>query len=350
LDRSRAIRGEDHPATLLTMNVLAVACQGAGKLDRAVQLYEQLLPLMRAKYAADYPPTLTAMFNLAGAYRAAGKIDRALSLYEQVLARRKSILGPDHPDTFASMSGLAAAYWSAKRLDRSIPLFEESLKLRLAKEGHDQPETLIDKANLGVNYSDAGRSAEALPLLEEAAKARGRVPVLRNIRTSLLDAYVRAGQTEKAANLASELLAEGRAALSAGSLPLAGLLASTGMVRLQVRAWNEAEPVLRECLAIRQKAEPDAWTTFNTKSMLGGALLGQRKYADAEPLLRAGFDGMKSRAAKIPPQARIRLREALDRLIDLAEAANNRDDATKWTHEKAKLPAESMPPKTRTEK
>ena len=41
--------------------------------------------------------------------------------------------------------------------------------------------------------------------------------------------------------------------------------------------------------------EPDTWTTFNTKSMLGGALLGQKKYAEAEPLLLKGYAGMKRR-------------------------------------------------------
>lgn len=31
--------------------------------------------------------------------------------------------------------------------------------------------------------------------------------------------------------------------------------------------------------------ESDEWTTFNTKSMLRGALLGQKKYSVADPLL-----------------------------------------------------------------
>ncbi len=57
----------------------------------------------------------------------------------------------------------------------------------------------------------------------------------------------------------------------------------------------EAEPLLRECLAIREKALPDNWLTFNTRSMLGGLLLGQKKYEEAEPLLLAGYEGMKER-------------------------------------------------------
>ena len=51
-----------------------------------------------------------------------------------------------------------------------------------------------------------------------------------------------------------------------------------------------AEPLLRESLAISAKQAPDAWFTFNTQALLGGALLGQKKYAEAEPLLLRGYE------------------------------------------------------------
>ena len=81
------------------------------------------------------------------------------------------------------------------------------------------------------------------------------------------------------------------------------MLAQIGLGLLQQKKWTEAEPLLRESLAIREKTQPDVWTTFNTKSLLGGALLGQKKYAEAEPLLLAGYEGMKQREKTIPPQA-----------------------------------------------
>ena len=48
---------------------------------------------------------------------------------------------------------------------------------------------------------------------------------------------------------------------------------------------------------------PDDWSRFNTMSQLGGALLGQGRYAEAEPLVIEGYEGMKARAAKIPRRA-----------------------------------------------
>jgi TolA-binding protein len=67
--------------------------------------------------------------------------------------------------------------------------------------------------------------------------------------------------------------------------------------------------------------------------MLGEALLGQKKYADAEPLLLKGYQGMKQREAKIPPQGKPRLREALERLVQLYEATGKKDEAARWRKE-----------------
>ena len=95
-----------------------------------------------------------------------------------------------------------------------------------------------------------------------------------------------------------------------GSSRLATALATNGNFLLELSAWTDAEPILRECLAIREITEPDAWSTFNAKSLLGAALLGQRKYTDAEPLLLQGHQGMKERENQIPANARSRLRES----------------------------------------
>jgi hypothetical protein len=95
------------------------------------------------------------------------------------------------------------------------------------------------------------------------------------------------------------------------------MLAQFGLSLLEMKGYTESEPLLRECLAIREKTQPDAWNTYNTQSLLGGALLGQKKYADAEPLLLKGYEGMKAREATIPPEANTRIPEALKRLIEL---------------------------------
>ena len=149
----------------------------------------------------------------------------------------------------------------------------------------------------------------------------------------MLDGYVRAGKTELAAALARELLADARTRLPKESPQLAGQLAAIATSLLQAGAFAEAESLLRECLAIGEKTQAEEWTTFTIKSMLGAALLGQKKYAEAEPLLLAGYEGMKQREAKIPPAGKLRITEALERLAEVDEALEKNDDAAKWRKE-----------------
>jgi hypothetical protein len=137
----------------------------------------------------------------------------------------------------------------------------------------------------------------------------------------------------------AELLADARETSPKDTPQLAGALATSGTKLLQARAYVDAEPVLRECMAIREKTQPDVWSTFNTNSQLGGSLLGQEKYADAEPLLIAGYEGMKQRITTIPPQGNDRLPEALGRLIQLYEATDRPDEAAKWRKERDAKPA-----------
>ena len=96
------------------------------------------------------------------------------------------------------------------------------------------------------------------------------------------------------------------------------------------RQYPAAETYLRECLTIREKQLPDDWVLFNTKSMLGGALAGQKKFQEAEPLLVEGYSGMKDREEKIPPAAKTRLPEAIRRLVDLYTAWEKPEEAAKW--------------------
>jgi hypothetical protein len=145
--------------------------------------------------------------------------------------------------------------------------------------------------------------------------------------------YLTQRQYAKAEPMARELAASWKKKTGADSVPFAAQLASLGFILLKQQKASEAEPVLRACLAVREKKEPDAWTTFNTRSLLGAALLGQKKYAEAEPLLLAGYEGMKQREAKVPPPAKVRLTNALERLVRLYEATGQQDKAAEWRKE-----------------
>jgi len=341
--RMKAKLGPDHPYTISSMQILADVYQAVGKLDLALPLFEKTLALRKAKLGPGHPHTLLSMQDLADGYRDAGKLDLALPLFEETLVLRKAKLGPDHPDTFDSMNGLAVCYWSLGQLDKSIPLFEDLLKRYEAKLGREHPDTLRAIANLGVNYRDAGRLDQALPLLEEAYAASKKHLGMPWLGGDLLDAYAQAGKRPESLALFRELLADAHRTQGPQSTEMADQLARLGSSLLTIAEFAEAEPILRETLTIREKKEPDLWTTFNTQSQLGGALLSQKKYSDAEPLLLAGFAGMKKRANAIPPQGMVRLAEAADRLIELYAQTNKPDELKKWQAERTKYPPTKTP-------
>ena len=65
-------------------------------------------------------------------------------------------------------------------------------------------------------------------------------------------------------------------------------------------------------------------------SQLGGVLLGQKKYAEAELLLVKCYEGMKEREEKIPTQGAVRIPESLDRLIEFYTATNKPEQINKY--------------------
>jgi tetratricopeptide (TPR) repeat protein len=282
---------------------------------------------------------------LIRAYESAGTPERAIPIFQDLLERKKASLGPDHRDTLDAANKLARQYWITKQLDKSIPTFEDVVQRSEAKFGRKDEFTRMAIGNLGVNHKDAGNLDKAIPLLEEACGTETKTPIFQNLAPQLVVAYVKAGMTEKARETAKKVLDEMHQRLPQESPELAGQLAKLGLLMLKEKAFEQAAPVLRECLVIREKKEPDAWLTFNTQSMLGSALSGQKKFDEAAPLLLKGYEGMKQREKTIPPEGMVRLPEAVDRLIEHYTATNKPDEVKKWRSERIKYPTAPAPPK-----
>jgi len=149
-------------------------------------------------------------------------------------------------------------------------------------------------------------------------------------RINLTQHYVLRQDHARAEPLLVRLLQDQRAHLPKGHPQIGLTLALLGLTRLELKQYEAAEPVLRECLEIREHQMPDSWQVFNAKSLLGGSQLGQKKYADAEPLLLAGYEGLKARQKDIPPLALPRLKEAGQRVVDLYQAWEKPDKVKEW--------------------
>ena len=70
---------------------------------------------------------------------------------------------------------------------------------------------------------------------------------------------------------------------------------------------------------------------FWLQSLLGGSLLGQKRFAEAELPLLAGYEGVKQREAKIPAGFRpLLLRESLQRVAEFYQATDQPEKVLEW--------------------
>ena len=189
--------------------------------------------------------------------------------------------------------------------------------------GAEHPDTLRTLNNLALAYQDAGQLAQALPLLEQAAAAVEKRSYLREqaaiIIPDTVHAYEAAQKFDKAEAWQRKWLALLKQKAGAGSPDYAEELAALGYDLLRQKKYTDAEPILRECLKLREKLlekkQAARWQVANAKSMLGEVLLGQNKPAEATPLLAAGYEGLKGDEKAIPEDSRRDcLTEAIQRL------------------------------------
>ncbi|MBX9585540.1 MAG: tetratricopeptide repeat-containing protein, partial [Gemmataceae bacterium] len=311
---------------------------------RAESLHRRALVGREKVLGPDHPDTLASVNDLGLLYRDKGEYGRAEPLLVQALAGRETVLGKHHPATLASVNNLATLYQDMGDLRRAEPLHRRALEGFEKAHGADHPLTLTSAGNLGRLLTETDRPAEAVPLLERVYAERTHPLHWVGAGIQLIKAYARVGRPADAARVVGEVLAEGRRRVKPASPEFGGMLAKSGNWLLDLDP-AAAEPVLRECLELREKLDPKAWTTANTRSLLGDALLRQGKPAEAEPLLVAGYAGLLADRSNIPPPAANNLPEAADRLVDLYVALGKPDEAKRWRAERAKYPFVAPPPR-----
>ena len=384
--------GPKDPGTVLSMNELAMGLGAAGRRDESLALLQDVARLTVEIHGVDDPRTMTSTNNLAIALFSGGRSRESLPLFEDTLKRRKSMLGREHIDTLGSMNNLAANYqalsmWpealslleeaetlTAKKFgelhpghlftinnlgfvylrmeqpDKAVPIFERTLSLRQQALGDDHPDTLSTRLNLGIAHIAVGHPDAGLTYLEQAftgrlAKLGIEHPKTFEAMLKVTAEYQNTGRTADADRLFQQAIAAFPDADRQQSAAYAQVLAGFASHHLQLQRWVDAETALRECLAIRQKLQPDSVTTFSTQSMLGEALLGQRELAEAEQLLLAAYHGLKAQEHSIPTQQSARLPEAVDRLIQYYDVVGLADEKTRWQSVRAMYAKDVSPEK-----
>ncbi len=192
---------------------------------------------------------------------------------------------------------------------------------------------------LGMAYLNVGDAGKAVKEYERAFALRRAILGDQNAETAearnrLAIAYRLAGHTVEASRLFHH---------DPNDASHADALTERGKSLLIEKKPAEAELNLRESLTIRQKTQADEWTTFETESLLGEALLDQKKFDEAEQRLLGGWQGLKDRVSKMPSDQKGQFTRAVERLVRLYEIWGKSDKAAKWQKELETIKATNKP-------
>jgi serine/threonine protein kinase/tetratricopeptide (TPR) repeat protein len=290
----RAGLGTDHPETLDSLRTLAGAYGLVGRSRDAVTLLEDVLDKCQRLFGSDHPTTLDAMRRLAEACRQDGRWDRSILLAKQVVDKRTTELGSTHDATVGAMHLLARCYLDAGCYEESIAWHEKVLQTT-------QNHNLWAMKSYSWALQGAGRLEEADCVLRKNLE----------LARKLTDRKAREHEIVLVERiLGLNLLLQGR--------------------------YPEAESVAREALAHLENRPPgswDYWSVFHAMSLVGGSLLGQKRYAEAEPFLVRGYEGLRESEALINPGFNRWLRHAGDRLACYYEATNQPEKARRLREE-----------------
>ena len=142
--------------------------------------------------------------------------------------------------------------------------------------------------------------------------------------------YQREGKYAEAEMDAAQALAGQRHVLGSEDPQTMSSAADLALAALSQGKFDKAEPLSREALEFNQKARQDDWRRFRAKGLLGASLAGQKKYAEAEPLLLEGYAGMAARKDRIAVPDWYYMDLAREWLQELYQAWGKPTKAAEW--------------------
>jgi tetratricopeptide (TPR) repeat protein len=337
LDRAAAKIGkrfQDQPLVEAAIRMtIGVAYRNVGEYRLAVPHLERSVALRKAHLGPAHRDTISSVQRLAEAYRYVSWHSHAITLYQQVLEDREARLGPDHPETLACVGHLAIAYEYAGQLETSVRLLEQLVEKCRTLLGPTHSSTLGNMHRLAWNYAHMDRLTESIALHDKVLELRKSVV---DPEQDLLIFWIHTlawvcqwtGDLDRADRLLREVLDHDRRQDESRIRPngMATRLASLALNLLLQGRPDEAEPLAREAVGLNQI---EGHHRFYSVSVLGAVLLGQKKYAEGEPLLLQGYQGLKQNEAVHPAVRRWR-KQVGEWVVRLYDATGQPEKARMW--------------------
>jgi hypothetical protein len=142
--------------------------------------------------------------------------------------------------------------------------------------------------------------------------------------------YQRQGKYALAETYAAQALAGQRHALGPEHPDTMSSASDLALALVSQGKFAESETLAREAVETDRKKRPDDWQRFRAETLLGASLAGQKKYAEAEPLLLEGYQGMAARKERIRVPDWYHLDRAREWIAKLYQAWGKPEKAAEW--------------------
>ncbi len=292
----RAVLGEEHPDTVVSLNNFGAILEAAGKRSEAAGYYRDALEKSRRVRGENDPETLSAMGNLGNLLRAQGKLTEAEPLLRGALESRRRAAGLEDRDTLISMNALGYLLIMQGKLDEAEPYWREAYETGKRVLGAADPDVVVWAHNMGGLLGSLGRDQEAEPVYRDALEATRRVrgedhPDTLNCLGSLANNLEKQGRSAEAEALLRRFVEASTRRLGAdhpdtllGMKRLAVSLRSQGKLA-------EAEKFMRDSLVgYRRVLGNDHPSTVVTIGTLASLLVDTEKWGEAEALFREALE------------------------------------------------------------
>jgi len=338
----RKLFGSENPTLATFLNGLGLLLWKEGKLAEAEAAQREALVIRRKVLGNEHAYVGTSLANLALVLQDEGKLSEAEDAFREALALDKRMLPDGHLAIAVDLNNLARVLRDLGKLAEAEEMVREALARFQKLYGEEHPDVAWSLAILGNLLRNEGKLAEAETAGRQALKMRRKLlgngnPDVGDSLKLLAGVLSDEGKLDEAEILAREDLALQRRLFDDHNPKVATSLANLARVLYRRDMFAEAALLVQECLQICEQKQPNDWQTFSAKSLLGGILLRQKKYVEAEQLLLSGYEGMKQRDGKIPFGGKRSFKETLDNLIQLHEEIGRPDRAAQWKQKLAEF-------------
>lgn len=291
----RATLSPTHPDIAASLNHLAQAKTLLGRFAEADSVLTESLSILKAVHGPSSPELVTPSRILGQIRYRQGQYESADSLFERVITIHESD-STIHPDSYADTYqkwGMVAHRQG--RYDTARERYQRTIDLQNDRYPDGNTATASAYANLASLERVTGNYQQALEGYDASLKLIKKFRGERSISSVLIESNVavtlqKLGDLDgaetlmkKNVRLREEIFGPDHPRTATAHHVLGRILAE------QPDKGAEAERHFRRALALRQEAIPDQWQVGATQLELGGLLLRQSRYPEAEPLLIAGL-------------------------------------------------------------